>query len=238
MPENSHHKRGRGRMRLVWLAIIGLAYLVFAWFEPDKEDLFEICRSRGMPAIYRTVTADGYFDGTVENCRGCWRYLENTDYRFIEFPIIRPPSYGPITEAGIYRASRIQAGSPECDVELTASYTKAKIIRKEFERNDWCLKLEKLDSRRARFGYYRENLGALTSSPITGSSIYGTRHYFLDHETGEVLAESTNYTLASFPRFHISSFSSGAHCNTYINQLGPRGLDRQSVILPTSEAIR
>jgi len=225
-------KKRKSRRRWLWLLVLAPAFGVIAWLEPDEEDLFELCSTQGRPTIYRSVEAEGYYDGATEDCWGCWNYLANTDYTFIEFSIIDDKAWGPINEPGIYRASRIPDDSPECDEKLTSFYTKTRLRREEFERRKCCFALEKFDARQARYGYYSEGLGRVSSSPITGSSISASRIYYRDHDNDEILAESTDYALAKYPFFRVSSFRSVKVCNDYIEQLGVRGLDRQEVIKP------
>jgi hypothetical protein len=218
------------------LVLLVPVVLVIAWLEPDEEDLFELCSTQGKPTIYRTVEAEGYFDGLTDNCWGCWRYLRNTNYEFIEFSLSkRRLDFDPIREPGIYRVSRIQAGSPECHAELTAYYTKSPMMREEFERNNWCFKVERYDRRHARYGYYRKELGTITSNPVTGSSIIGKRFIFFDHSNEQVLAEFTDYGLNKYPAFQVSSFPSISFCNDFYDRIGRRGLNRQDVIKPSME---
>lgn len=226
----------KSRRRWLWFGLLVPVFFVIAWLEPDEEDLFELCSTQGKPTIYRSVVAEGYYDGAADDCWGCWGYLRNTDYKFIEFSLSRKRQpFDPITEPGIYRVSRIQAGSPQCHEKLTAYYTKAKMMRDEFERNNWCFQVERFDARQARYGYYREGLGVVASSPVTGSSIAAKRFYFVDHDTEEILAETTSYSLRKYPFFQISSFGSSKHCNTFKDELGMRDLDRQVVINPVKE---
>ena len=226
----------KSRRRWPWFGLLVPVFFVIAWLEPDEEDLFELCSTQGKPTIYRSVVAEGYYDGAADDCWGCWGYLRNTDYKFIEFSLSRKRQpFDPITEPGIYRVSRIQAGSPRCHEKLTAYYTKAKMMRDEFERNNWCFQVERFDARQARYGYYREGLGVVASSPVTGSSIAAKRFYFVDHDTEEILAETTSYSLRKYPFFQISSFGSSKHCNTFKDELGMRDLDRQVVINPVKE---
>ena len=223
----------KSRRRWPWFGLLVPVFFVIAWLEPDEEDLFELCSTQGKPTIYRSVVAEGYYDGAADDCWGCWGYLRNTDYKFIEFSLSRKRRhFDPITEPGIYRVSRIQAGSPQCHEKLTAYYTKAKMMRDEFERNNWCFQVERFDARRARYGYYREGLGVVSRSPVTGSSISASRIYFFDHESSEVVAESTDYGLTKYPLFHVSSFRTLRVCNDFIDRLGIRDLDRQEVIKP------
>ena len=221
--------------RRLLLVLLVPVFLVIAWLEPDEEDLFELCSTQGKPTIYRTVEAEGYFFGSAGDCWGCWNYLENTDYKFIEFTISDEKVWGPINKPGIYRASRIEARSPQCDEKLTAFYTKTQQRREEFERNNWCFQLERFDERRARYGYYHEGLGTLFSSPVTGSSISAARSFFLDHASGDILAETTDYSLVKYPFFQVSSFRSSKVCNDFADQLGFRGVNRQEVIKPGKE---
>jgi hypothetical protein len=214
------------------VALLVIAFAVVAWLEPDEEDLFELCSTQGMPTIYRTVEAEGYFFGSTEDCWGCWNYLENTDYRFIEFRISDEKVWGPINKPGIYRASRIDAGSPHCDQRLTAFYTKTQLRREEFERNNWCFQLERFDGRRARYGNLYQTLGTFKSSPITGSYISGQRIRYVDFDKGEILAETTNFSLGKYPFIHTSSFSTEKHCNTFKDELGIRDLPTRAIIKP------
>jgi len=226
----------KSRRRWLWLGLLVPVFFVIAWLEPDEEDLFELCSTQGRPTIYRSVVADGYYDGATDDCWGCWGYLRNTDYKFIEFSLSKKRQhFDPITEPGVYRVSRIQAGSPQCHEQLTAYYTKAQMMRDEFERNNWCFQVERFDTRQARYGYYHEGLGRVSSSPITGSSISAKRLYFIDHEAQEILAETTSYSLKKYPFFRISSFGTSKHCNTFMDELGMRDLDRQVVIKPVKE---
>ena len=225
--------------RLPWrrllLALLVPVVLVIAWLEPNEEDLFELCSTQGKPTIYRTVEAEGYFFGSAGDCWGCWNYLENTDYKFIEFTISDEKVWGPINKPGIYRASRIEASSPQCDEKLTAFYTKTQQRREEFERNNWCFQLERFDERRARYGYQYESLGTVTSSPLTGSYISRQRVTYVDFENDEILAEATNFSLGKFPFIHISSFGTEKHCNTFKDELGMRDLPGQAIIKPIKE---
>ena len=82
--------------RRVLVALLIPVGFVIAWLEPDEEDLFELCSTQGKPTIYRTVEAEGYFFGSASDCWGCWNYLENTDYKFIEFNISDEKVWGPI----------------------------------------------------------------------------------------------------------------------------------------------
>ena len=77
---NNNTQGGRRLLRWIFLALLVTAFAVVAWLEPDEEDLFELCSTQGKPTIYRTVEAEGYFDGLTDNCWGCWNYLANTDY--------------------------------------------------------------------------------------------------------------------------------------------------------------
>jgi hypothetical protein len=235
---NASRTRGRGeRLRLRWLlgALLVPVGFVIAWFEPNEEDLFELCSTQGMPTIYRSVEAEGYFHGSAKDCWGCWNYLENTDYKFIEFNISDEKVWGPINEPGIYRATRIQAGSPQCDEKLTKFYKKTELRRQSFERNNLCFQLEKFEDRQARYGYYHEGLGAVATNPVTGTTISAARSFFLDHETNETLADTTDYGLTKYPFFQVSSFSTRRVCNDFADQLGLRGLNRQEVIKPRKE---
>lgn len=237
-PGNSSDRKAPVRRRSwLWLLLVLLipAFGVIAWLEPDEQDLFELCSTQGKPVIYRSVEAEGYFYGSATDCWGCWNYLENTDYKFIEFTISDQKVWGPIQEPGIYRATRIPAGSPQCDAKLTSFYTKTQRRREEFERNNWCFQLERLDGREARYGYYYEGLGAVSRSPVTGSSITAARSFFLDHERGEILAETTDYGLAKYPFFQVSSFRSRGVCNDFADKLGFRSFNRQEVIKPGRE---
>ncbi len=138
---NRHSSKPKSRRGWLWLGLLVLAlFFVIAWLEPDEEDLFELCSTQGRPTIYRSVEAEGYYDGATDDCWGCWGYLANTDYKFIEFSLSETSAGGfdPITEPGIYRVSRIQEGSPQCHEKLTAYYTKTQMMRDEFERNNWC----------------------------------------------------------------------------------------------------
>ena len=179
-----------------------------AWLEPDEDDLFELCSTQGKPTIYRSVVAEGYFYGSATDCWGCWNYLQNTDYKFIEFTISDYRVWGPIQEPGIYRATRIDDGSPQCDEELTAFYTKTQLRREEFKRNNWCFQLERLERMKARYGYYYEGLGVVDASPITGSSISAARSFFMDHENDQILGETTDFGLVKYSFFQVSSFRS------------------------------
>ncbi len=227
-------KKPKSRRRWPWFGLLVLApvIVVIAWLEPDEEDLFELCSTEGRPTIYRSVVAEGYYDGSAEDCWGCWNYLANTDYTFIEFSITDDKAWGPINEPGIYRASRIPNDSPECDEKLTKFYTKTRLREEEFQRGKLCFALERFDARQARYGYYHEGLGILSRSPITGSSISASRIYYRDHDTDEILAESTDYSLTKYPFFQVSSFRSHKVCNDFVDKLGVRGLDRQEVIKP------
>ena len=223
----------KSRRRWLWFGLLVPVFFVIAWLTYCEEGLFEVCSTQGKPTIYRSVVAEGYYDGAADDCWGCWNYLENTDYTFIEFSLSRQRrDFYPITEPGVYRVSRIQAGSPQCHEKLTAYYTKAQMMRDEFERNNWCFQVERFDTRQARYGYYQEGLGTVASSPITGSSISASRIFFLDHKNGEILADSTDFGLGKYPFFQVSSFRSRKVCNDFIDQLGVRGLDRQEVIKP------
>lgn len=234
---NRDSSKPKSRRRWLWFGLLVLApvFVVIAWLEPDEEDLFELCSTQGKPTIYRSVSAEGYYDGAADDCWGCWNYLANTDYTFIEFSITDDKAWGPINEPGIYRASRIPDDSPQCDEKLTNFYTKTRLRREEFERRKWCFALEKFDVRQARYGYYSEGLGRVTSSPITGSSISASRIYYRDNGNGEILAESTDYALAKYPFFRVSSFRSVKVCNDFVDRLGKRGINRQEVIIPSKE---
>jgi hypothetical protein len=228
--------RGKRRLwRWVLVALLVLVGFVIAWLEPDEEDLFELCSTQGMPTIYRSVEADGYFFGSVSDCWGCWNYIENTDYKFIEFTISDEKVWGPIKKPGIYRASRIDASSSLCDEELTAYYTKTLQRREEFERNNWCFQLERFDERQARYGYQYQSLGRVISNPFTGSYISGQRIFYFDYQNDEVLAEATNFSLAKYPFIQVSSFVTEKHCNTFKDELGKRDLPGQAVIKPFKE---
>ena len=216
--ENGSDTKARCKRRpLRWLlaALLVSVGVVTAWLEPDEDDLFELCSTQGKPTIYRSVEAEGYFDGAAEDCWGCWNYLENTDYKFIEFKISDEKAWGPINEPGIYRVSRISAGSAECDAKLTAYYTKTQLRREEFERNNWCFQVERFDTRQARYGYYSQGLGVIESSPLSRSSISAKRMFYVDHESDEVIAESTNFSLGKYPFIGLSSFRSKKHCNCH-----------------------
>lgn len=228
---------GKSRRRWIWFGAIVLACVIFAWLEPDEDDLFELCSTQGKPVIYRSVVAEGYYDGATDNCWGCWGYLSNTDYKFIEFSLNKKRlRFDPITEPGIYRVSRIDAGSSSCHEKLTAFYTKTAMQREEFERNNWCFQVERFESRQARYGYYSQGLGVIKSSPLSKSSISANHMFYVDHEMEEVVAEATNFSLGKYPFIGLSSFRNTKHCNTYIDELGPRGLNKQSVVRPFKEA--
>ena len=237
--QDTSTRKAQGK-RLPWrwlsMALLVLLVVVIAWLEPDEEDLFELCSTQGKPTIYRTDQAEGYFDGLTDNCWGCWRYLRNTDYEFIEFSLSkRRLDFDPIREPGIYRVSRIQAGSPECHAELTAYYTKSPMMREEFERNNWCFKVERYESRQARYGYYYQDLGVVSYGPVTGSAIRAQKLFYLDHATDELLAETTNYSLRKYPYIRFSSFGSEKHCNTFKDELGMRDLRGSEIIVPVKE---
>ncbi|MEZ5502967.1 MAG: hypothetical protein R3E50_10020 [Halioglobus sp.] len=229
--------RKRRKLRYRWPAVIGMACLFafLAWLEPDEDDLFALCSQQGNPTVFRSVNAEGFFYGSAEDCWGCWNYLENTDYKFIEFSISDNKSWGPINEPGIYRASRISTGSVHCHEKLTAFYTRTETGRKLFERNNWCFQLEKFSSRKARYAYYVEDAGTIRSSAVTGSRIYATRIYYFDHDVDEVLAEYTTYSLIKYPFIRISSFATTQSCNDFTREPGQRVLDRQEVIIPVRE---
>jgi len=232
----SRSPRGKRRLwRWVLVALLVSVAFVIAWLEPDEDDLFELCSTQGMPTIYRSVEADGYFFGSVSDCWGCWNYIENTDYKFIEFAISDEKVWGPIKKPGIYRASRIDASSPLCDQELTAYYTKTLQRRGEFERNNWCFQLERFDERQAQYGYQYQSLGRVISNPFTGSYISGQRIFYFDFQKDEVLAEATNFSLAKYPFIQVSSFVTEKHCNTFKDELGNRDLPGQAVIKPFKE---
>mgnify|MGYP003679676087 CR=1 FL=1 len=211
------------KLRVCWvlLGLLVSVTVVVAWFEPDEGDLFELCNTQGKPTVYRTVMAEGYYDGLTDDCWGCYRHLENTGYKFVEFSITTElPEYYPINEPGIYRVSRISSDSQLCHEKLTSSYTKAPIFREQFERNNWCFQVERYSRRQARYGYYFEYLGSVAKSPITGSPITAKRFYLLDHESDDILAETTDYGLTSFPFIQLSSLRSRKSCNSYRKQLG------------------
>lgn len=224
------------RRRWFWLVLLAPIACILAWIEPDEQALYDLCASRGKPVIYQSVQADGYYDGTSDNCWGCWNNLENADYTFIEFSLSRQrQAFDPITSPGIYRVSRIDAGSKNCHEPLTAYYKKTSLRREQMERHNWCFQVERFNSRQARFAYYHQSLGVVRSNPVTGSSISARRMFYVDHQAGRVIAEATNYSLGKYPYFQPSSFGSTKHCNTYIDDLGPRGLNRQAVIVPSRE---
>jgi hypothetical protein len=212
----------------------GLFLLVCAavWLEPTEDDLFELCSTQGKPQIYRSVEADGYYYGTTDDCWNCWIYLKNTDYLFIEFSIAEElPNYMPISGPGVYRVSRIESNSEQCDTKLTSHYKQYESTRKLMEDNNWCFKVERFDNRQARYGEYLEFLGTVKSNPISGSAIGRKRVFWLDHKTDEVIAEYTDFSLNSFPLLRFSSFHTRSHCNSFIEKLGPRGIDQQKVMI-------
>ncbi len=88
-PRQSSKPKSRRRWPWLGLLVLAPAFVVIAWLEPDEEDLFELCSTQGRPTIYRSVEAEGYYDGATDDCWGCWNYLANTDYKFIEFSISR-----------------------------------------------------------------------------------------------------------------------------------------------------
>lgn len=224
------------RRRWSWLLLlVGIG--IVSWLEPDRDDLFDMCATQGQPIVHRTVIDDGYFEGSTDDCWNCWNYLRNTDYKFIEFTLSKKRREDePISEPGVYRVSRIDAGSLRCNAELTDHYTKTRLRRELMQSNNWCFQVERLDSRQARYGSYQEGLGIVESSPVTGTSIHAARRYWLDHDSNEVIAEYTNYALTPYSGILPSSSSADSHCNSFFDVLGPRDIKRQDIIQPGEEA--
>lgn len=237
-PDQVKAPKRKWRWRLIFSGLLAGFVAVAAYLEPDEEDLLELCRTQGMPVIYRTVVADGYYHGDTDDCWGCWNNLENTDYKFIEFSIGRERAWGPIGEPGIYRVSKIPSNSPQCDEKLTSFQNKTFTGQRELGFGELCFRVEKFESRRARYGYYYKRLGLIYESPITGSAIGSQRMSYVDHGTGQVLAESTNYSLRKYPRIQLSSFVSSKHCNTFMDELGARDQRKQTIIVPIKEMMK
>jgi hypothetical protein len=57
----------------------------------------------------------------------------------------------------------------------------------------------------------------------------------LDHNTSDVLAQSTDFGLSKYPLFQVSSFRTRRVCNDFKDRLGKRGINRQEVVKPRKE---
>ncbi len=209
--------------RWLLMALLVPVVLVIAWLEPDEEDLFELCSTQGKPTIYRTVEAEGYFDGLTDNCWGCWRYLRNTDYEFIEFSLSkRRLDFDPIKRAWNLPCQPDSGG-------LSAMPRRAdRLLHKDQPRCGKSLSVitgasrsSGTMSRQARYGYYRKELGTITSkSSYRLFHYWQTLHLFLTMQTSEILAETTDYGLNKYPHFRSVRFASISFCNDFYDRIG------------------
>jgi len=85
----------------------------------DVEDKFDqLCKEEAGYKINKTVTAEGFFDSTME-CTSCWDFLMPSEYKYIEFCNKEPHPHFGLPEAGCYKIYKGFYPDKNCDNEIT-----------------------------------------------------------------------------------------------------------------------
>jgi len=206
-------RRWKRRLRLARGLAFLLATAVYAAGQAGRAELRELCKQGAQPKVYKTVSAEGYFDGGV-SCLpvGCWTILTSTAYRFIEFEKRDSKPWHLISEDGFYRLSKVRRHSSECDESIYADMAKSLAYTK-FIESGYCLALEKLEGERARYGVFSEKLQSVRLKRLSFQSTIMGRHFFVrDLRTEQIVAERNTYLLSRDLPPAFSSFRNVVGC--------------------------
>ena len=176
------------------LFLFGIIFLASCTSEEERglEELKRLCEKDAGVKIYKTVEADGYYDGYTD-CHHCWQNLIEGPYRYIEFcnDKQRNSLAWIFPDVGCSRVSKVDRASGQCHAAIDEKVTSRKWTKYiEFSENS-CIAIEPIVSPEARYGYYE---GLKFWSANNGGSEFIRAHAFiLDMSSGDYLSEYIYY---------------------------------------------
>jgi hypothetical protein len=163
--------------------------------DPNLEELRRLCEKDAGVNIYRTVDADGYYDGEKKD--GSLEVLFHSDFDFIEFCDDAPVYGSMLKEPGCGRYTRVRADSGRCNKELQH------ILENSFGepyasfRKDFCVEFELIEIPTARY-VYEGSLKSWLAEDDT-ARFMRSRAWITDIYNSEIIGEFTTYILDPRP---------------------------------------
>jgi hypothetical protein len=168
--------------------------------DPNLEELRRLCEKDAGVNIYRSVDADGYYDG--EKKGGSLEVLIRSDFDFIEFCDENPVLKTVLQEPGCARYTRVPAGSGRCDPKVQHILANSYGEPYASFRKAYCVELELLDKPEARY-FYESELSDMQADDELGE-LSRIRIWITDTHSNEVMAQYISYSLYQRPSSMIA----------------------------------
>ena len=130
-----------------------------SWFyTPGMSELEELCEKDGGVQIYETVEVEGYFNGYLKGCWGCWDEITLNSFEFIELEVKEGKGVDVFDhDAGYWRLEKVARESGQCHagIEKMLMRQKNSSEMKEFIK-DYCIAAEKIDKPKSRYAYFSD----------------------------------------------------------------------------------
>ena len=187
-------------VRLICYSSLAWPLLACSLQDPNLEELRRLCEKDAGVNIYRSVDADGYYDG--EKKGGSLEVLVRSDFEFIEFCDENPVLKTVLQEPGCARYTRVPADSGRCDPKVQHILDNSAAERYAAFRKESCVELELLDKPEARY-FYETDLK--TWSAEDKSQRFTRIHVRIsDTETTELMGEYISYSLVPTSSYGVS----------------------------------
>lgn len=173
-----------------------------SWFyTPGMSELEELCEKDGGVQIYETVEVEGYFNGYLKGCWGCWDEITLNGFEFIELEVKEGKGIDIFDhDAGYWRLEKVDRESGQCHagIERMLMRQKNSSGMKEFIKN-YCIAAEKVDKPKSRYAIAGERKEWIVSD-YHRSTITRLSTRIWENNTNETLGTNVSYILNPWPQ--------------------------------------
>lgn len=177
------------------IGLLALSTLLTACGSNGLDELKRLCKKDAGLTIYKTVKADGYYDGTTQ-CHHCWHGLINTPFRYIEFCDIdseRHPLMFILKKHGCYRLSKVKRNSGQCHAKIDEDISKRVTEPFASFKKEQCISVQSIGKPSVAPGLFLENNEGLVERDDFGISRY--EHTIKSVGNNQVYGKYINYSL-------------------------------------------
>ncbi len=183
-----------------------ICYFVMTWpllgcsiKDPNLEELRRLCEQDAGVNIYRSVDADGYYNGST--VRMDLQKLTDNKFEFVEFCDEKPGYTAILKEPGCGRFTRAVKGSPSCDRTIQGILDESVGGTYAAFRENYCVEFELIEKPTARYFYATGRdvwMGEDGIAKFIRSSARIT-----DRHTSQLMGEFITYILVPSPEAMI-----------------------------------
>ncbi|MCP5188622.1 MAG: hypothetical protein H6991_12725 [Pseudomonadales bacterium] len=209
-------------MRLICYSFLAWPLLACSLQDPNLEELRRLCEKDAGVNIYRSVDADGYYNGSVPETS--FLELIKSDFEFIEFCDDNPLQNELLEGPGCGRMTRAPKSSGRCHPWLQ------KILDESYPepyvrfRQDYCVQFESIPVATARYSF-QTDLKAW--QPKGGEGEFTrVRAWITDTNYSELMGEYISYSFnpnpgssASRSCYHLDSKYSSYRDANFVNRI-------------------